>query len=295
MLGACAARREGAAAIGGERAGWGAGQRVGQSAAWLWERGEQTDRVRVTWALQDVGAGRGLDDPSGVADRDLVGMGGRQREVVGDQQDTRAGRAQRSEGCVGAGGVQRGGRLVGDDQRPMTRGSCGDGRALQHPAAPLVRPAPRGTPRVLDPHASERRCDLPVRWSLAMCVPGLADMSVDVLQRVAGLERALRHEAGDAAARIPQLLGRRADDLLSGDNDRPADVCRRREQPERGDADRGLAAAGLTDERQAAHARPALSQQVFGLGSLSQAPSRAPGPVGKARSSPIPLRVSSGL
>ena len=92
-----------------------------------------------------------LDDAAGVHHQHPVGDLGHHAHVVGDEHDRRAVLApqppQQVEDLRLHGDVERGRRLVGDQQRGVAGQRHGDHRALAHPAGELVRvavDAPRG-------------------------------------------------------------------------------------------------------------------------------------------------------
>ena len=79
----------------------------------------------------------GLHDPPRVHDEDAVGDPGHDAEIVGDHKHAHAAlRAQARDELedLGLDGhVERGGRLVGDEQRRRARERDGDHRALTPP------------------------------------------------------------------------------------------------------------------------------------------------------------------
>ena len=110
-------------------------------------------RVGVLRVAQHVLGGAGLDDAAEVHHRDPVGDVPRQAEVVGDDQHAEAevaaqGEQQRQD-LAPDGGVERGDRLVGDQQLGRHRQRAGDQHPLPLPARQLVRVAqeqPLGRP-----------------------------------------------------------------------------------------------------------------------------------------------------
>ena len=87
--------------------------------------------------------GGGLHHASGVHDRDPVGAARDDAEVVGDQDDRHAEPAaqvvDQFQDLLGDGHVQRGGRLVGDQQLRLAGQRHRDHHPLPHAAGQLVR------------------------------------------------------------------------------------------------------------------------------------------------------------
>ena len=106
------------------------------------------------------GVGR-LDDLSGVHHRDAVGATGHHAEVVGDEQDRHAAIApQLLEQLEDLGlhrDVERGGRLVGDQQLGVRGERDRDHDALAEAAAQLVRIRGIAEPRIGNSHLAEQR------------------------------------------------------------------------------------------------------------------------------------------
>ena len=101
-------------------------------------RPQQTGRVRVGRRGVEVGGGGVLDDLAGVHHGDAVAHPGDDAEVVGDQQhgDVEA-LLQVGEEVEDLGldrHIERGRRLVGDEQLRLARQGHGDEHALAHPA-----------------------------------------------------------------------------------------------------------------------------------------------------------------
>ena len=92
---------------------------------------------------EEGGGRRLLDDLAGMHDDDPLGIGPRQREVVGDEERRHPARRRVVEhevedGGLG-GGIETGGRLVGDEQRRIAGERDGDHHALAHAAGELAR------------------------------------------------------------------------------------------------------------------------------------------------------------
>ena len=109
----------------------------------LGNRAQEALRVGVARCAQQLDARALLDDLAGVHDRDAVGHLVDHAEVVRDEQHRRAGLgaevAQQLQDLRADGGIERGGRLVGDQQARAHGHGHGDHDALLEPAGELVR------------------------------------------------------------------------------------------------------------------------------------------------------------
>ena len=93
--------------------------------------------------VEDVGGGPVLGGPAGVHDQDVVGDLGDHAEIMGDDDDRRAELGlqfgDQVEDLSLHGDVQRGGRLVGDQQLGIVAQRHRDHHPLSHAAGELVR------------------------------------------------------------------------------------------------------------------------------------------------------------
>jgi hypothetical protein len=160
--------------------------------------GGQRGGVGVQRVVVQQGGGADLDDLPGVHDDRAVADGGRQVQIVGDEQHRQPGPAAQiieDRYHLGLGdGVERGGRLVGQQQAGPGQQRGGDHHPLQHPARHLVRVLPQLPGRVLDADLAER---------LGCPIPGLRRA-----YPLAGAQR-LGHEVTDATNRVdvcPRIL-----------------------------------------------------------------------------------------
>ena len=121
-------------------------QRRGQ----VGQRAEQPAGVGVRRSLQDVVHRAVLHAPAAVHDQHAVGDAGDDAEVVGDPDDAGAAVGLQLLDQVDDlrlhGHVERGGRLVGDEQRGRVRQRDRDHHPLPHPAGQLVRVAGPASP-----------------------------------------------------------------------------------------------------------------------------------------------------
>ena len=106
-------------------------------------RVEQADRVGVLRVVEDVAHVADLDQLAGVHRRDAVGQLGGEREVVRDEEHGEAQPLPQRANHVDDGplgqDVERGRRLVEDDQLRFQQEAERDRDALPHAAAQLVR------------------------------------------------------------------------------------------------------------------------------------------------------------
>ena len=113
---------------------------------------EQPARVGVLRAAEDVAHRPGLDDAARIHHQHAVAEPGDDAEIVGDQDDRRAGSSRVSsrmqlEDLRLHGDVERGRRLVGDQQLRPAEQRHGDHHALAHAAGEFVRIDGRGAAR----------------------------------------------------------------------------------------------------------------------------------------------------
>ena len=110
--------------------------------------------------VEDLAGVALLDDLAGVHHADAVAHRADDAEVVGDQQDRRAGLvAQRADQVEHLGldrGVEAGRRLVQHQQLRVARQRHGDDDTLQHAAGELVRVATHHPLGVGDLHLAQR-------------------------------------------------------------------------------------------------------------------------------------------
>src|SRR5690606_25927566 len=105
--------------------------------------GNEQSRVGVARMVEDVGRRPVFDDPAGVHYHDLVGDGAHDRKVVRNEEigepEAVAQVGEEVEDLRLDGDVERGDRLVGNDQLGPDHECAGDGNALALTAGKLVR------------------------------------------------------------------------------------------------------------------------------------------------------------
>ena len=267
---AVAAGVPGVAAARGERA---AGRRGGQvrrlardvvqpadhRARVFRQRLEQRLGVRVARGGEQRRGGGGFHHPPGVHDRDPVGAAGDDAQVVGDQDDRHPQPAaqvvDQLQDLLGDGDVQRGGRLVGDQQLGLAGQRHGDHHALPHAAGQLVRVAGHplgGAGHADQPEHLHRAVQRGPPAGAAVQPDRLGDLVADGLRRVQRGQRVLEDHPDQVPADVLHLVLGQRGDVRAVDGDPPGgDVAAAGQQAH--DRQRGhrLAAAGFADDAQA--------------------------------------------
>ena len=125
----------------------------------VWRRGRSRRAARACTGGSASGRSRRacpLDDPSGIHHRNTVGDLNRDPDVVGDEDHRHAEfalqLAQQQQDLDLHGGVERRGRLVGEQEFRLAGQRQRDHRALPHPAGHLVRIGVEPAPGRGDPH-----------------------------------------------------------------------------------------------------------------------------------------------
>ena len=222
-------------------------------------RGEQTLGVGMGRAGEQPIGRRLLHDLSGVHHRDPIGPAGHDAEVVGDEQDRHAVAVaqpvEHLEDLRLHRDVERGRRLVGDQDLGLRGQRDRDHHPLPHAAAELVRVGvePRG--RIGDPHLLEQLQRAPARLGPGDVEVGqhaFGDLVAHGEHRVEAGHRILEDHADPAAPDPAQALAfqRQHVGVAEPDAAPVLDPPRRRNQPEQREAGEALPAAGLADQRE---------------------------------------------
>ena len=225
----------------------------------LGQRTEQRLGVRVPRVAEQPDRAGRLDHPARVHDHGPVGPAGDHAEVVSDQDDRHAQPlaqvVDELKDLLLDGHVQRGGRLVRDEQLGLAGQRHGDHHALPHAAGQLVRVVadPLGRARHAD-QAEHLDGPRPGRLGVRAAVQhdGLGDLVPDRHRRVERRHRVLEDHADLVAPDVPHLVVGERGDLPAVQQDLAAgDVAAGRQQLH--DRQRGhrLAAAGLADDAEA--------------------------------------------
>ena len=177
-------------------------------------------------------------------------------EVVRDQQDGEAEILlqieQEAQDLRLHGDVERGGRLVGDQQLGLAHQRHGDHHALAQPAGELVRVLAEAHPRRGDAHAREQLGGAIERGGArgaAVALHDLRHLRADGVGRVEARHRLLEDHRHPVAAQARHLaLGQRQE--LAPVEAQPAGATRRGARQQAHDRERGhrLAAARLADQ-----------------------------------------------
>ena len=217
---------------------------------------QQPERVGVQRLGVERRGRAALEDPAGVEDLDPVAHRERDPQIVGDQHQAHAARllqiAQPGEDLALGGDVERGRRLVRDQQLGVARERRRDADPLAHAAGQLERVGVDDA-GVADPdlgQSLDRQC-APLRAAQAAAAL-VADQFDDVLaaahQRIEHGERVLEDHADLAAADGGQAGFGPAEQFLAAVTDAAGRGEPGRQQPhDRARGDR-FAAAGLADD-----------------------------------------------
>ena len=205
---------------------------------------------------EDGARRRQLHHLSAVHDGDVVGHLRDDAEVMGDEQDGRAVLAlevvHQLEDLRLNRDVQRGGRLVGDEQLRLAGQRHGDHHALAHAAGELVRILPGDDLRVGDLHVGEHLDDLLPGLLLGEALVDdkrLGDLPLDGEHRVQAGHRLLEDDGDVVAADLLHLMDGQGRQLLAVELDATAfNVAVAVEQLEHAHGGNALAGAGLADD-----------------------------------------------
>ena len=184
------------------------------------ERLQQPLRVRVTRCVAELGRRRRLDDLARVHDRDPVGELEQERDVVRDEEDCEAEvlleRLDLLQDLALDDHVERGRRLVHDDQLRLQRERHRDDHALAHAAGELVRVGADAL--AVDADELEDLaglCERPALRDLLVRAHHVHELVAYAHHRVERVHRALEDHRDVAPAEPAQLALLLADDVLS--------------------------------------------------------------------------------
>ena len=197
---------------------------------------------------------RFLHDPTGVHRQHPVGHLGDHAEIVGDEHDRRAvltlEAGEQVEELGLHGDVERGRRLVGDEQLGAQGQRHRQHDPLTHPAGELVRVVVDPASRIRDADLLEQ-VDSPTPDGLSagrlVGADGLTDLPADGVLRVQARERILEHHGDACAANLAHRLGCEGEQVAVVESHRPADPGPAHELEDGLGADR-LARSGLADD-----------------------------------------------
>ena len=218
-------------------------------------RSQEPGGVRVQRRVQHLGDRPDLDDTAGIHDRDRVGDLRSDAEIVGDEDHPHAELAlqpaQQDQHLHLDGGVERGCRLVGQEEPRIARQRHRDHRALAQATRKLVGigvepPCGRRHPHQLEQFEGAGAGGAPVAPDMA--AHRLADLLADRVDRIERRHRLLEHHRREPAAQIAELPPRHRQHLPSVDQDLTLDVRRSRQQPQQGAQCHGLARAGFAED-----------------------------------------------
>ena len=230
-----------------ERAPIGAHRRIGEL---------QAARIGVRGGRQDGSRRAAFDGASGIHDDHVVANLRGQPQVVGDENDRGAVLAlhvgdQPDDRRV-HGDVERGGRLIGNDQARIAGERHRDEHALAHAAGQLMRISPKQFARLRQPRGvqhGERALAAIAAASTAEARKVFVELRADRQHRIERGHRRLRDEGDRASEQSAPLRRRHLQKVLALERQR---ACRdrktRRQKLGDGASDHGLAGAGFADE-----------------------------------------------
>ena len=195
------------------------------------DRAEQADGVGMLRIGEELVDRRALDDFAGIHHRDLVADFGDHAEIVGDQNDRGAARglqfAHQVEDLRLQGDVERGGRLVRDQQARVAGQRHRDHHALAHAAGELVRifvDALVGRGNVNPAQQLDGAlARLPPR-AAAMAQNGLDDLVADGKARIERGHRLLKDHRQPVAAEVAQGFVGHVKQIETVEADRTGDL-----------------------------------------------------------------------
>jgi hypothetical protein len=228
----------------------------------------------VLGPVEQLERGRLLHDLAGVHDRHVVRRLRHDTHVVGDEEHRHPALAaqvvEQVEHLRLHGDVERGRRLVGDEQPRLAGDRHGDAYALAHAAGKTVRVVVEALERARDADLGEQLARPPARGAALeaeVALQDLDDLRPDRERRVERGHRVLEDHPDLAPAHVLELplgeLGQLTPVEADGAGDDPG--WRRGEEAhdrERGD---GLPAARLADEAQRASALDGEADAVDGM------------------------------
>ena len=152
------------------------------------------------------------------------------------------------------GDVERGGRLVEDEQIGLGRQRAGDQRPLAHATRQLVRIGPGDRGGLGDADLAQQldgASQRPLARHAAVVDEAFADLRADPHRRVQHRERVLEHQRHARTAQLAPVLAFELQHILALEQDAAGRHLRLgRQQTHHGQRDRALARARLADHRQ---------------------------------------------
>ena len=211
--------------------------------------------------VEDRRPRRTFHHAAGIHHRDLIGHLGNDAEIVGDQDDRHAGLrlqlAQQVEDLRLHRDIERGGRLVGDQQIRLAGERHRDHDALTHATGHLMRVFVEAAFRRGDAHALQSG-----DGAAAQCARGgaavmrahrLGDLVADGEHRIEAGHRLLKDHRDAIAANVAHLRQRQVEQVPTVEHDLTSgDAARWRHQTHHRQRQHRLAAAGLTDDAERA-------------------------------------------
>ena len=221
----------------------------------LGKRGQQRLGIGHPHFLEQRRRRRPLDHAAGIHHRDFVGTAGNDTEVVGDDDHRHVPPAllarQEIEDLRLDRHVERGGRLVGDQEFRFARQRDRNRHPLPHAAGELMR-------ILRQPLFGRGNADRGEQFDAALAGGGIVEfemllqrldqLGADGQHRIERRHRILEHHRQRPAAQLAQFLRRKLQQVLPIEHHTAGELCLLRQQLQDGPRQHGLAAAGFADD-----------------------------------------------
>ena len=209
-------------------------------------------------SIQHIPDAAALDNLARVHHGNVVGEAGDDGKVVGNPDERGAGLTadflHLKKYLPLDGDIERGGRLVGDDDVGLVQQCNGNSHALPHAAGKLVRVGGEPLVRRSDADLDERRAATVTRVGVAdffVRGDGLDHLRVDAQHRIQGHHRILENHGNAVAAQRAPLLMVVVADIDTIEHNAPANnFSRRVNQPHQRITRHRFAGARFTDQTQ---------------------------------------------
>ena len=210
----------------------------------------------MLWAVEDLAGCPGLDDATRIHHDHPRAEAGDHREVVGDQDDRHPPLAVEIAQQLDDRGldrnVERGGRLVGDQERGLIRQSHGDHGPLAHATAELVWVVFGALVGGGYAHRLQHRDDPLLRLLMGEAlvrVHRFLDLEANPEDRIHRRHRVLEDHGDVAAAKLPELFVVHLEHVRRTEHDAPVHhPTRLRHQPQQRQGGHRLSRAGLAHD-----------------------------------------------
>jgi hypothetical protein len=196
-----------------------------------------------------------LDQLTGIHHRDAIAEPTNDPEIVADEQQGHTRFApkarQQAQNLRLDGDVQRGRRLVEDQERGSASQRRGDQRALLHSTRELVGEGAGDLSRAIDPHLAQRDFAAGERLGQRqskMLYHRFSDLPANAERRVERSERILKHGADASSENPPAPCRSETDEVLAFEPDRAGDFGVGAEKIQHCPGQTALTGPGLTHD-----------------------------------------------